>query len=380
MAHFINNPVNNFVRFGEGLTVGNFRQEVELALPVYAEDDYRFIFNITGTLAEIDNLVADPSLVEICLSLDRVTVARNWTVQDSLFCSLYRVNETTVQVAWAYGFPDFISLVSKGSCFYVVVNIDGAFAGGSNRFIRVPSVELTVLVVYGSDDDAFGYSYCGFAEFTQSARVPAYIGSPVFKTAREIYTKANGDTKVITSKVSRAYQFTTEFLPEEIHWAVNVAFTHQHVRVVDGRYDMGVTKDGEYEIEWAESFHPVLATAKTKLIKASIPDSYGTGCGCPDIIPAVQVACYDVDTLFTTADYKGTAQVQVVSNCSPINYSIVGVEPGITNASFSLSQLGLLTFTVGVGYGSVRKLAVTVKVSCGGQDCLSYIYTTLGAA
>jgi hypothetical protein len=162
----------------------------------------------------------------------------------------------------------------------------------------------------------------------------------------------------------------TAFLPEEIHWPINVALNHESIRVSDDRYDMAVKKNGQYDVTWPDQFEPILAPGLVKLDQSAIPDSSGAGCGCVDF-----VNCTDVDLIAMEAGTGQTHQIEVETSCADadllyeVTYELL---PGSTTVS--LTGLVAIVPETGVFLPSLTLLS-TIKVTCGDTSCDMNFYS-----
>jgi hypothetical protein len=366
---------NSFIRFNEPETVANFRREVQIAYPAFNADDFNFNFKITGDGLDIPGLVLDPTQIRLGFTVNKTSLSRDWFAVYGLAPVVLELSPTEALLAWPHGMPGLTSSIMPHECFYIGITNPtfppgSQWLGTSNLFKRVVTNKLTVVIEYWSDGEAFGFPYCEVEPFHNKARVPAYIGNPQFTSKEDVYRKSNGELVSLNAIVGKQYQMKTAFLPEEIHWPINVAFNHENIRVTDDRYDMYVKKNGQYDVNWPSDFEPILAPALVKLDQSLVPDSSGAGCGCIEF-----VNCEDVDFVAMEAGTGNTHQIDVVSSCAPdeIIYLITYARyPGGT----SVSSSGFVSIVPPVGtYEPVLVLLATIQLTCGAVSCNINFYS-----
>jgi hypothetical protein len=67
--------------------------------------------------------------------------------------------------------------------------------------------------------------------FLNRFRLPLKITRAQFPIAREVFTKSNGETVVLSAVISKTYQGETDFLPEKLHERIVVALSHDTVNI-----------------------------------------------------------------------------------------------------------------------------------------------------
>jgi hypothetical protein len=365
------NIENSFVKFNEPETVSNFRREVQIAYPVYDVDDVHFMVRITGSVFDMAALALDPSSIHFGITLNKTSLARDWFSVDGLSPVIYQLSDTEAVVAWPHGMPGLTSTVAINQCFYIGLFVPAfppgvQMIGVSNLFKRVGTDKLSVVIEYWSSGDAYGFYYCKLDPFHSKIRIPAYIGNPQFSSKEDVYRKSNGELVSLNSFVGKQYVMKTAWLPEEQHWPINVALSHESIKVSDDRYDMMVKKNGQYDISWPEAFEPILAPALVKLDQSGVPDASGASCSCVEFLNCEDV---DLEAVCDVLVYT-THQIEVVSSCAVedlVFELIYELLPGST----TVSSTGLLTMIGGPGViiNPPAPILATVKVSCGALSC-----------
>lgn len=162
MALRIISPTNSFVQFDTEETVSSCEyRDIDLCLPVYADDDVNFQFVIQAdTIEEADALC---SLTNEGFSIGIVKAcADGLLLTFSETPERFRISDFQVLYNWGNGLPGFSSVIAVGGCFFIKAIISGeAFC--SNCFQRIFDPCHTSVIEYGNDDNAFGFNYCNSA-------------------------------------------------------------------------------------------------------------------------------------------------------------------------------------------------------------------------
>lgn len=165
MAYSISSPQQSFVQFNETGKVDHcIFGNINLCLPVFADDDVAFQFYIIGTESEIDALCGvygSPIAIGIVNACDDEDFLLEFTANPyNDVPNLYRLSPTQMLVNWEHGFPGFTGVIGYGECFKVRVQI-GLTQFCSTCFERTADNCFTSVVEYGCDDNCFGFNYCG---------------------------------------------------------------------------------------------------------------------------------------------------------------------------------------------------------------------------
>lgn len=158
--------------------------------------------------------------------------------------------------------------------------------------------------------------------FLNKFRLPLKITRPAFPIAREVFTKSNGETVVLSAVISKTYQGETDFLPEKLHERIVVALSHDTVNIEGEKYIGGIVLNGEYAVAWQEFLDYPVAKASFEVLSSPFA-ARNTSCGtCEEYI---QVVTEDDD--IGTIGEDETVIVPILYNdaicCSPFEISVV---------------------------------------------------------
>lgn len=159
MAYSIISPRFGFVQFSESDYIESLSNGDALScLPVFEASDVAFQVIIRGLEAEAGNLCGEGS------SLIRVGIVQDcgegFLIEFSESAQLFRLNTTDILMNWPHGLTGFSSVISVNDCFRIKIIVDGTpFC--SNCFTRIRNDRYTSVVEYGSEENSFGFNYCG---------------------------------------------------------------------------------------------------------------------------------------------------------------------------------------------------------------------------
>ena len=240
-------------------------------LPVVNDDDIIFQFNLNfDTLANTNHAWSAPHDV-VKLSLLDVTGAElhNWTTTDSLYFEKYRTGLTSITYIWRNGLTGLADLIACDKCFSLHVSADFTLGGTahhkdatSNCLIRKCNDCFTSVIEYYNDDDYAEFEYCNITDAINRIRLPLFLNQPKVIEDKAVYRKSNGVIKQTRSLLTKEYQCTTEHFPEEIHDKLTVALAHDTVNIISGSYIGGISKSGDYTIEWIDTLCKAPASFK----------------------------------------------------------------------------------------------------------------------
>lgn len=165
----IGSPRFSFVRFGEQDQLSNCAGvPVLFCLPVYSYDDVAFQAVVDTDTKEEADAFCDGSIVEVGLvaACDDEDFTINYAnYYTSLYPEVVRVAEKRVLLNWSHGFPAFDEYFAPKECFRVRIKINhptaGVITACSNCFERITEDCWTSVIDYGSDQNSFGFNYCG---------------------------------------------------------------------------------------------------------------------------------------------------------------------------------------------------------------------------
>lgn len=159
MAYQVISPQFGFIQFSESDYVDSLSNGSALScLPVYEDNDIAFQAIIRGLEAEAGALCgAGSALIRIGLVQE---CGEDFLMEFAEKPQLFKINTTDVVMNWPHGLPDFTNVISVNDCFRIKLLIDDTpFC--SNCLTRIRNDRYTAVVEYGSEENSFGFNYCG---------------------------------------------------------------------------------------------------------------------------------------------------------------------------------------------------------------------------
>lgn len=211
--------------------------------------------------------------------------------------------------------------------------------------------------------------------FLNRVRLPMQLHSAQFPEERTVFRKANGVTKTLSVIIRKQYDVETDFLPEILHQRLTIALAHDNITWEGDRYLGGVSKDGDYNIQWPDGvLHYPTAKAECK-VQATPFDA--TNSNCQTCQEASQLDLTD-DTitgiygeLQEDTDYTWPLADNDTICCYPAVFSLISFNSDyLTSASINPAT-GILSIHTGTDLISANGLLIgTYRVTCpnGGYD------------
>lgn len=158
--------------------------------------------------------------------------------------------------------------------------------------------------------------------FLNRFRLPLKITRAQFPIAREVFTKSNGETVVLSAVISKTYQGETDFLPEKLHERIVVALSHDTVNIEGEKYIGGIVLNGEYSVDWQNFLDYPVAKASFEVLSSPFA-ARNTNCGTCEEYSQVVTNDDDIGTI----GEDETVIVPILYNdsicCSPFEISLV---------------------------------------------------------
>lgn len=178
--------------------------------------------------------------------------------------------------------------------------------------------------------------------FKNRIRLPIRVHRPQFQEERNVFRKANGESKVVSAVVRKMYTGETNMMPEKWHERFKMALSHDKVTLETNFYLGDVVQDGDYTIEWPE--FPNFPEAKASFTAEVTPfNASNSNCRtCEEISQLSLVDDKFPDPLEELEEYS----MDVTSNdnicCSPSVFSIVSYNVDILSSA-EIDQSGIIT-------------------------------------
>lgn len=201
--------------------------------------------------------------------------------------------------------------------------------------------------------------------FSNRVRLPVQIHSPQFPEERQVFRKANGQTKTQSVVIRKTYEFETDFFPEQWHQRLKILLAHDNITFEGERFLGDISQDGDYSIEWPEGvLHYPAAKASTK-VQVTPFDATNANCA----------TCEEVSQLALEDDQSGTLQedtdytVQTADNdsicCYPAVFSLVSFNSDYLDSCTIDPATGEVSMHTGTGLTSANGIVLaTYRVTC----------------
>lgn len=258
----------------------------DFCIPVIEETDTYFQAIVSSEIyAEIEAMMDAVVPIFHLLLLDgatntedEFTVVHDFTLTNELSFEKYRTGMFEITLQWRSPLAGIKEILDCGDCFQLGIarvlssEFSGEFTdefseefsvGGSsvtydfitisNCFKRSCADCFTTVLEYYNDDDYAEFNYCHLTNPVNRVRLPFYLLQPKITEDKAVYRKSNGVVKQTKSLLTKEYQVLTEHYPEHIHDKFTVALAHDNVYVISGPYTGGISKTGEYAIEWSDN-------------------------------------------------------------------------------------------------------------------------------
>lgn len=274
MAQTFHNPEFSFLKFSEGNT-GNFD-----VIPIQDENDIKFQVAIDfESEAELATFMA-ATPVKLALVKQNGTINSNAQLLPLLLVnygasynqdpSVIQVGKKRVLIYWDQYFTDYASLIGASDCFRICLIVYDVAADRLKYFIsnivkRIDETKRTSVIEYSCDEDAYDFVYCNVVA-TNKFRLPLYISKPQLQDDESVYFRSDGTRKLLSSVTKKEYLGFTELLSEAWHDRIKMALSHDNVNIWSLRYSGGISKNGNYEIEWPDFMDYESAAAKFKVL------------------------------------------------------------------------------------------------------------------
>jgi hypothetical protein len=267
-------PKYSFVNFNPANSTANCCiGENEVCLPVCAETDLIFQFNITTANIQDANDLMNNAVSDIQLLLLDVNgnLVHNWTATDNLLFERYRTGATQVTYLWRNTLLGLIGLIQYNQCFSFKIYASTAINSNietkeafSNCFILKSHDCFTSVLDYANNENYADFQYCNITNPINRVRLYMYLSQPKSIEDKAVYRKSNGVIRQTRSLITKEYTAQTEHFNELLHDKIVIALAHDLVNISTGNYNGGISKTGEYDIDWTDNI--CIAPAKFKVL------------------------------------------------------------------------------------------------------------------
>lgn len=199
--------------------------------------------------------------------------------------------------------------------------------------------------------------------FTNRIRLPFYLKEPQFPVESNVFRKSNGETKVLSLTMRKAFQGETDWMNKDMHERLAVALAHDNITIEGEALNTGVTLEGSTQIEWV----PFLNYQKGKAtFTVNVTPFDVTNSNCQTCQEANQLSLVD-DSTGTYGDGE-LIEYSVVTNdticCFPSTFQITWFDTGyVVDATIDENGVASIQLTDPVPSINGVKLA-TYRVTC----------------
>lgn len=210
--------------------------------------------------------------------------------------------------------------------------------------------------------------------FKNRIRLPFKITRAQFPEERTSFRKANGETKTLSVVIRKEYEGETDYLPEGWHQKLTIALSHDDVTIEGDKYLGGVSKSGEYNIEWVDFMDYPTAKANFKVEVTPFDE---TNSNCMTCEEATQLSLEDdtITGIYGALEEGETYEWNLAENdnicCYPAVFSIVWLNTDYLSDYSLNDETGVISVTIASGVVSANGLKIaTYRVTCpnGGYD------------
>lgn len=163
--------------------------------------------------------------------------------------------------------PDFIS----GDCL-----------GTTNCFSVVSDICYTTKLVYGCDENAFGFYTDGTNPFVMSIRLPMWLFHPRYPSEEKGYQLSSGQFVKLAERIDKTWELETDYMPEQYHERLRIALGCDNIEVSNENAqltDVAIYRKDEYSIEWSDEVKNFpFAKATTTVFKQLLTRSTNSNC------------------------------------------------------------------------------------------------------
>jgi hypothetical protein len=123
----------------------------------------------------------------------------------------------------------------------------------SNCFILKASNCYSSVLEYTNEENYADFNYCNITNPINKVRLWLYPSQPKPVEDKAIYRKSSGAIRQTRSVITKEFLMQTEHLNEDIHDKITVALAHDSINMYSTNYTGGISKNGDYTIEWVDN-------------------------------------------------------------------------------------------------------------------------------
>jgi hypothetical protein len=343
-------PQYSFVNFNTITTSDCCDGNNQECLPFANVFDLVFQFSIKcDTITEANDLMLTQDIDSILNLIDGPTgtLLYDYTTNDLLFFEKYRTDTTTVTYIWRNPLYQILyDMVHFDDTFslQVVIKVNGIIVAAlSNLFKAISDQCYTSLIEYTNDQDYAGFNYCNITNPINRARLWMYLSQPKPVEDKAIYRKSNGVIKQTRSLITKEFICLTEHLTENLHDKIVVALGHQTVICNSNNYSGGISKNGDYAIEWVDNYCKAPATFKALATPLAIKNN---NCGDCKIVP---YSCVEIQDYTATSNLNCNTEIEDIGIMIDQSSAVAIYTATWTNINIPTTQLPLIGISTNNG-------------------------------
>ena len=200
--------------------------------------------------------------------------------------------------------------------------------------------------------------------FINRIRLPFKLTRPQFPEDRTVYRKADGTTKTLSAVIKKTYEGETDYWPEKWHERFVIALGHDNVNIEGDKYLGGISKDGDYAINWQTFLD--YPTAKAKF-GVNVTPFDATNNNCMTCEQASQLSLKDDafgSALIENTQYTIEAATNDEICCYPAVFSITTFNAAYLSSA-TIDPTGQITLHTKTGLVTANGVKLlTYRVTC----------------
>lgn len=205
--------------------------------------------------------------------------------------------------------------------------------------------------------------------FANRIRLPIQLHSAQFPTERNVFRKANGQTKVQSVVIRKTYELETDWFPESWHQRLQIALSHDQITFEGERFLGDIAQDGDYTIEWPEGpLHYPQAKANTKV---QVTPFDATNANCATCAEVSQLSLVDdqatgiYGALQEDTDYTVDTAANDSICCYPSVFSLTSFNTDYLDSATINASTGEVSIHTGTDLVSANGIVLaTYRVTC----------------
>jgi hypothetical protein len=206
--------------------------------------------------------------------------------------------------------------------------------------------------------------------FSNRIRLPIQLHSAQFPEERQVFRKANGQSKTLSVVIRKTYELETDYMPEKWHQRLKIALSHDNITLEGEHYIGGISQDGDYNIDWVDTpLHYPTAKGGTK-VQVTPFDATNSNCQSCEAMSQLSLVDDEATGLYGSAleedtDYTVPAPENDSICCYPAIFSITSYNSDYLTSCTIDPDTGIISIHTGTSLVAVNGLKIaTYRVTC----------------